>query len=139
MPLRVCLIKTSKYDTKDVSLLKNGTVILPKDGNYPLVGLWLMPNNKTNGMLEDFVITLTNGDDVLMEEAELALSKIESKGLNLYTSVHRSKAMMHTYLAWQEEPGRPMGLAITANVLNADSESARTFLEWIKVVFGVID
>ncbi len=90
-------------------------------------------------MLEDFVITLTNGDDVLMEEAELALSKIESKGLNLYTSVHRSKAMMHTYLAWQEEPGRPMGLAITANVLNADSESARTFLEWIKVVFGVID
>lgn len=30
-----------------------------------------------------------------------------------FKKVHHSKAVIHTYLAWQDEPGNPLGQAIT--------------------------
>jgi len=35
---------------------------------------------------------------------------------------HKSKAVIHTYLAWQNEPGMPLGQAITARALNPEKK-----------------
>jgi len=129
------LAKTGKYDLVGLSLAENGTIIKSHDDDYPTFGLWLMPNNRSNGMLEDFVMTLADENDVLMDESDAVLKSLESRSLNKYAPVHRSKAKIHTYLAWQEEPGKPMGLAITAKVLHAESASANVFVEWIKHLF----
>lgn len=132
---RCTLEATGKYDFSQISLSEAGTLIMPLDENYPLFGLWLMPNNRSNGMLEDFVMTLADESDVLMKESDNVLNYLEDRSLNRYAQVHRSKAKIHTYLAWQEEPGKPMGQAITAKVLHAESESAKVFIEWIKRLF----
>ena len=134
---RSILSKTGKYDMSLVTLKAGGIKIPPIDNNYPVLGLWLMPDNRSNGMLEDFVMTLANGDNMLMKEVNSVLDSIEEKKLNRYSFVHRSKAKIHTFLAWQEKPGEPMGQAITAKVLDAESTSARVFVEWIKRVFSV--
>jgi hypothetical protein len=95
-----------------------GWIDAPPD--RPRVGVWLMPDNQLPGMLEDFVARLMPRDDALRPKAEAILQEIELAGLNRYTSVHRPKALIHTWLAWQETPGMPMGQAITARVLRYD-------------------
>ena len=67
--------------------------------------------------------------------AEAILQEIEEAGLNCYTSVHRPKALIHTWLAWQETPGMPMGQAITARVLSHESPIAIAFVAWLQHLF----
>ena len=101
----------------------------------PRVGIWLMPNNQFPGMLEDFVQLLLPTDDPLRPKAERVLEDIELSGLNRYQLSHHSKALIHTWLAWQEPPGMPMGQAITARALHYDSPLAVTFINWLKRLF----
>ena len=129
------LKKTGKYDCEAIELPQDGLILEPTDNTYPKVGIWLMPDNNQNGMLEDFMAALATPDDVLMKKSEDVLTELETEGIQKYKPVHRSKAKMHTYLAWQDAPGRPMGQAITANILNADSELAVKFTEWLKELF----
>jgi hypothetical protein len=110
-----------------------GWVDAPPD--RPRVGVWLMPNNQLPGMLEDFVAHLIPSNDALRPKAEAILQEIELAGLNRYTSVHRPKALIHTWLAWQETPGMPMGQAITARVLSYDCAIALNFVEWLQRLF----
>ena len=129
------LKKTGKYDCEAIELPQDGLILEPTDNTYPKVGFWLMPDNNQNGMLEDFMAALATPDDALMKKSEDVLTELETEGIQKYKTVHRSKAKIHTYLAWQDAPGRPMGQAITANILNADSELAVKFAEWLKELF----
>lgn len=129
------LKKTGKYDCESIELSQDGLILEPTDTTYPQVGIWLMPDNNQNGMLEDFMTALAIPDDVLMKKSEDVLTELETEGIQKYKPVHRSKAKIHTYLAWQDAPGRPMGQAITANILNADSELAVKFANWLKELF----
>ena len=112
-----------------------GWVYAPSDPFLPRVGVWLMPDNQLPGILEDFVARLIQPDDVLRPKAEAILQEIEQDCLNCYTLVQRPKALIHTWLAWQQTPGMPMGQAITAQVLRYDCAIAVTFVAWLKLLF----
>ncbi len=99
------------------------------------VGVWIMPNNNTNGMLEDFISFLVPENDQLMPIAESTLMEIEKCKLNKYSDIHKSKAKIHTWLAWQEEPGKPMGQSITKKYLTIENECCELFIEWIRKLF----
>lgn len=129
------LKRTGKYDCETLTLPQDGLVLEPIDNTYPKVGIWLMPDNNQNGMLEDFMMALAKPDDTLMKKSEDVLAGLETEGIQKYKPVHRSKAKIHTYLAWQDVPGRPMGQAITANILNSDSDMAVMFADWLKELF----
>lgn len=129
------LKRTGKYDCDALTLPQDGLVLEPTDNTYPKVGIWLMPDNNQNGMLEDFMLALAKPDDVLMKKSEDVLTDLETEGIQRYKPAHRSKAKIHTYLAWQDIPGRPMGQAITANILNSDSDMAVKFADWLKELF----
>ncbi len=95
-----------------------------------------MPNNNQDGMLEDFIRFLIPNDDKLLPQAINVLEKIEAEGINNYSKVHKSKAVIHTWLAWQEKPGTPLGQAITARYLITDNQVlCDSFMEWVKRVF----
>lgn len=126
---------TGKYDCDNIVLPKDGLVLESTDKSYPKVGIWLMPDNNQSGMLEDFMAALATPDDALMKKSEDVLTEIENEGIQKYKPVHRSKAKIHTYLAWQDVPGRPMGQAITANILDSNSDVAVKFAEWLKGMF----
>lgn len=129
------LKRTGKYDCDALNLPQDGLVLEPIDKIYPKVGIWLMPDNNQNGILEDFMMALAKPDDALMKKSEDVLTDLEAEGIQKYKPVHRSKAKIHTYLAWQDVPGRPMGQAITANILNSDSDTAVKFADWLKELF----
>ncbi len=108
---------------------QQGTIIETK--NYIIVGVWIMPDNKQNGMLEDFIQHLVPKNDKLMKYVDKALENIETNNVNKYKDIHKSKAKIHTWLAWQETPGTPMGLAIKKTYLDVNSELCVKFTNWI--------
>jgi hypothetical protein len=44
--------------------------------------------------------------------------------------------LIHSWLAVQETPGTPMGLAITKRYLNTDDENCQVFIDWLKRLFN---
>lgn len=110
----------------------NGT-ILEGDDIRPRIGVWIMPNNADEGMLEDFLLPgVPPGGAAVAEEAvELA----KKKQVTTFKDAHHSKAVIHTYLAWQDEPGRPLGLSVTSKMLSAETPEAKRFVLWLCKLF----
>lgn len=129
------LDSTGMYNCKNLELPGDGLVLAAENPDYPTIGVWVMPNNKLPGMLEDFVATLAEPNDPLMVRADEVLDQLEKEKIQKYRSVHRAKAKIHSYLAWQDEPGKPMGTSITAHVLNPECLSGQLFLDWLKKIF----
>ncbi len=116
-----------------------GIVAQHRTDDSKKVGVWLMPNNRLNGMLEDFIKMLVPEDDLMLEKAEAIVQKVKNEipETNRFKNVHQAKAEIHTWLAWQEAPGSPMGQAITKKYLNSDNEVCERFLNWLKTVFSL--
>ena len=109
-------------------------VIVPAQDRRPRLGIWLMPDNRKKGMLEDFLIELAPQDGI--EAAKNCIANAKNKNLTFFKEAHFSKAVIHTYLAWQDEPGKPLGQAVTAQVLQPHTQTAKTFIDWLKRLFN---
>ncbi len=113
----------------------DGTVIsAPPNTLLPRVGIWLMPDNQTNGILENFLRFLVPENDPLFAHVETSLDSIPP-GQCRFNELKQPKAKIHTWLAWQEEPGKPFGLAIMARYLDPNLRSADNFASWLKRTF----
>ena len=99
------------------------------------IGIWIMPNNNQDGMLEDFINFLIPIDDKLSPIITKHLTEIETKGINSYKSIHKSKAFIHSWLAVQETPGTPMGLSITKRYLTTDETTCLMLINWLRNLF----
>lgn len=129
------IVKPYGYDIPN-KLQHSGLICFSSDSDYPKLGLWLMPDNIHLGMVEDFALSMASTDDALLMEAEDELQRIEESGNNRYSLTHHSKAKIHTYLAWQEEPGCPIGLSITKHVLDPNHPIAQGFVQnWLVPLF----
>jgi len=101
----------------------------------PRVGVWIMPDNVLPGMLEDYLAFLVPPGDTLLDRARHAIAGIPEADRR-FADVHHAKALIHTWLAWQEDPGTPMGQAITKRYLDADSPRVAGFLAWLARLYG---
>jgi len=107
-----------------------GTVVDLSDGIR--FGVWVMPDNHSNGMIEDFVARMIREDDDMLIRVDDFLESIPEQKRR-FTQKHQPKARIHSWLAVQKEPGKPMGQAIgTKKYLNADKAIVQPFLDWIK-------
>lgn len=111
----------------------NGTII-EGSGSLPKLGIWLMPNNQVQGMLEDFCLEMI--EPAARECAETAVATAQTQGAATFIDNHLSKAVVHTFLAWQDSPGRPLGQSITAQSLKPETPTARAFSEWLTRLFS---
>ncbi len=83
-------------------------------------------------MIEDFITFLIPVEDKLFPIVKSTLNAIEKDQLNKYALAHKPKALTHSCLAWQEDPGTPMGLAITKKFLNTENQICGKFISWLK-------
>lgn len=107
-----------------------GTIVAAVD-RLPRFGVWIMPDNVSPGALEDFAASLVPSGDELWVRAGEALDSIPEE-LRRFSAARRSKAHIHTWLAWQEDPGSPMGQAIGKRDLNAYAPAAQRFVTWLR-------
>ena len=125
------------FERTDVQLPSSpmsGGTIVPERDHQPRIGIWLMPDNKSHGELEDFVLTMmTDGDKVW----PLSRKYIESVPVSdrKFTLEKTNKAKLYAWLATRKEPGR-MGAAVGAHDLEVDGDLCQNFLTWLAKLFG---
>ncbi|HBP48653.1 DUF3226 domain-containing protein [Pseudomonas sp.] len=111
--------------------IKDGSII-SQEGK-PTIGVWLMPDNDLDGMLEDFCARLAPPD--ALDYANNCATEAKKMGFSTFGNTHKSKATIHTFLAWQDEPGMPLGQAVTAKALDAKQPIAIQFSDFLKNLF----
>jgi hypothetical protein len=132
--LRHHLLAAGYSDVPPMPVAQGAIVFPPPDTLLPRVGVWLMPNNQANGILEDFLRFLVPRPNPVLEHAQQSINTIPN-GHRLFTDNDVPKALIHTWLAWQQEPGRPFGTAITARYLDAGVPEAAVFVNWLRQLF----
>src|SRR5258708_24153255 len=120
---------TSGYSTVPATPYPQGTIV--KEDERPVVGIWLMPDNRVPGMMEDFISFLVPSGDLLWPMAEDVLQRVIDTNCR-FPLAHKSKALIHTWLAWQRKPGTPTGRAITNHYLDANAPHAQQLMDWIR-------
>jgi len=100
------------------------------------VGVWLMPDNEHDGKLEDFLKTLINDGDPLIGHAQSSTDQARALGAT-FSEPDAIKAVIHSWLAWQREPGRPYGVAIKSRYFQVNSPAADRFVAWFKRLYGL--
>ena len=99
-----------------------------------ILGIWIMPGNANTGYLEDFLGNLVATTDATWDYAKD--SCLEAKRLGApFNDIHFSKARLHTWLAWRENPGSTFGVAFQQGWLRADAVLAKLFASWFVKVF----
>jgi hypothetical protein len=117
---------------------------------YPFsFGVWLMPDcRQHSGKLEHLVERLipenhplwtfarecVDSAAIRVDEANTGLP-VDSTPWKRFTDADRIKAEVRTWLAWQSEPGAPMGAAITYHILKHDSAEALAFIRWLRRLY----
>ena len=110
-------------------------MFVKKQGVRPSVGIWIMPNNQDAGYLESFYIGLIQPDEL----EKLAWGAIQHipDSLRKFPLNHEVKAVVHTWLAWQEEPGKPMGQAVQKGYVDLNHASINSFMNWLNKTFDL--
>lgn len=108
--------------------------IIVTQARRPTVGVWIMPDNTLPGELEDFIPYLIPATDTLWPRAKDCVKLIPTPP---FSEGDTSKAYIHTWLAWQEQPGRPFGLAITKRWLEPGAPQVSRFMDWLRRLFQI--
>lgn len=117
---------------------------LPEEGliaqgeNEKRLGVWVMPNNRSRGMMETFLTYLVpnENDPVLAWTEQAGVTAKESHGAP-YKDVHADKAKIHTWLAWQDPPGRQLHDAVKHRILQPKSAHAAPFVKWFRSLYEI--
>src|SRR5262249_29365512 len=83
------------------------------------IGIWLMPDNKSPGALEEFLSRLVPSDQPVWGYADEVATEARQRGARCLEKNH-AKSRLHTWLAWQDEPGLPFGTALKAGFFETD-------------------
>jgi hypothetical protein len=107
---------------------RDGTIV---EANGKRVGVWLMPDNQNPGKLEDFLAVLIPPGNRSWPWSEVATKTAKDHHDAEFSTPDFIKARIHTWLAWQREPGLPFGTAITAAAFAHDGALATAFVSWM--------
>ncbi|MEN9898791.1 MAG: hypothetical protein RLZZ66_2440 [Pseudomonadota bacterium] len=112
----------------------NGFFYKNSDG-LPSIGLWIMPDNENEGMLEDWIkASIHPNEQILLTQVKTVIDSLDPKK---FKPIHRSKAEVATWLAWQEQPGHGLYWAAHSknNLLDAGSSPYAELVDWLKRVY----
>jgi hypothetical protein len=105
-----------------------------EQAGLPRVGIWVMPDNQRPGALEDYLRLLVPPADLYVSIAESTVDALPASP-SRFADHHRVKAVVHTWLAWQSDPGTPLGFAITKKYLQPDGPHTDALLHWLQRLF----
>ncbi len=94
------------------------------------IGVWIMPDNQSRGMLETFLRHLIVPSQApLWAFAQESCTRSRDHGAP-YTDPHRDKADIHTFLAWLDPPGRSLHVSILSRALDGRLPLGEQFARW---------
>ncbi len=125
--------KEALGDRLPEELPAEGCVIETEEGIR--FGAWLMPDNRSAGMMETFLAWLCPEDAPhILSHAHAARDEAHRLGAP-FKQAHFDKALIHTWLAWQDEPGNQLHQAVKYRILRADSPASQPFVTWFSRLY----
>ncbi|MBE9048821.1 hypothetical protein IQ243_00030 [Nostocales cyanobacterium LEGE 11386] len=107
---------------------------IPDDKKF---GVWMMPDNIIQGMLETFLgYMIPQQGECLWQYACEVAREAKNQGATFKDS-YIDKAEIYTWLAWQNEPGRQIHQAIKYNILNPQDAKVQGFITWFKNLYDL--
>jgi hypothetical protein len=101
------------------------------------LGIWMMPDNQLRGMLETFLADFIDGStDAVWQYAQSVVLEAKVRGAS-FTPTQQDKANVHTWLAWQDEPGQQLHTSLQTKTLNGQHPKAQEFVNWLKQLYGL--
>jgi hypothetical protein len=111
----------------------DGTIVQNAEGKQ--LGVWIMPDNQSPGMLETFLAYLVPKElEGLWQYVEDALVEARNRKAP-YRDAHRDKAAIHTWLAWQNPPGYRILHAMRQPIFDPRSPLAQPFIAWFRRLY----
>ena len=105
---------------------RHGGVIIDSD---PRVGIWLMPNNRDPGELEDFLIRMIPSQDPVFPHSQEYVRSVRQYGKA------KSIAKAHFY-SWLSVQDVPVQMKWAIDNLNAENSSLMAdFVQWMKDLY----
>jgi hypothetical protein len=98
-------------------------------------GLWIMPDNGSEGSLETFLRHLVPDESEPLWKHAVQSVKVAKATGSRCRDCHDAKANLYTWLAWQDPPGQSPGLALTKKILDPQSDSAGAFVKWFRQLY----
>lgn len=112
-----------------------GGLLFQHDDGLNDLGLWVMPNNRDEGMLEHWLAQC-----ILAEERprfDHASSVIDDLPFDpKFKPLRRQKAEIATWLAWQERPGEGLYNALEAGLVDNETPLYQALVNWLERIFG---
>jgi len=97
-------------------------------------GLWVMPNNCDEGMLEDWIKSCVHPDEhELFAHAETVVNTLPK---TKFKPIHISKAEVATWLAWQKQPGHGLYRAIEDQLIDRNSALFKELCIWLTHIYS---
>lgn len=113
------------------------TGLIHKTNSDIKFGVWIMPDNQQQGMLETFLsYMVTEENKSIWQYAQEVAKEAKNRGAAFKDS-HIDKANIYTWLAWQNEPGRQLHQAIKERILNPNHPKAEMFFNWFKGLYDL--
>lgn len=97
-------------------------------------GLWVMPNNSDEGMLEDWIKSCVHPDEhELFAHAETVVDTLPQ---TKFKPIHISKAEVATWLAWQKQPGHGLYRVVEDQLIDTNSALSNELCVWLTHVYS---
>lgn len=126
----------SEFPSLPPDLPEEGVVAFNKEGGIRL-GVWIMPDNGSPGMIETFLLNQVPASGIRLRKfAEDCVSGSRNQGAQ-WKDAHKDKACIHTWLAWQDPPGCQLHTAVLVQQLVPDSPSANAFMTWFRNLYQI--
>ncbi|MCX7206487.1 MAG: hypothetical protein NT086_10985 [Proteobacteria bacterium] len=120
------------YDSPPVALALGGLLYKHNNG-LPDLGVWVMPDNASEGMLEDWIKqSVLPAESGLLAQAQSAVADLV---VPKFKANRQSKAEVATWLAWQKQPGEGLYCIVKDDLLNSEAELHIGLVQWLKAVF----
>ena len=112
---------------------QRGLVFANSDGLADL-GLWVMPDNRSDGCLEDFLQgCVCQAERSLFGRAQEAVGALPQP--RKFKAPQVTKAELATWLAWQRSPGRGLYYAVQEGLLDIEGQPFTGLTDWLRLIY----
>ena len=111
--------------------------IFEHDDGLADFGLWVMPNNCDEGMLEDWIKSCVHSNEhELFSHAKEVVGELSPQK---FRPIDCSKAEVATWLAWQKKPGHWLYRAVKEQLIDTNSILFQELSDWLNHIYGSED
>lgn len=131
------ILESKDYDIKTPGRQPSSGFVFKHHDGLPDFGLWIMPDNRNDGLIEDFIKqSIATSDKELFKRAAKTVADLPKP--TKFRTIHTSKAEVATWMAWQEMPGQKLAATVGKegrHLIDLNTGLPKLFLDWLRRVY----